>query len=99
MKKQFLLLFLSLTMVGGAGVLGAATLSQGAAEPTRTVTIDVSNGETGATGPAGPAGPPGPSGEQGSPGATECSVGSTLSNLVINTPDGHVELTNVCIKD
>jgi hypothetical protein len=74
MKKQFLLLFLGLTMMGSAGFLGATALSQGAAEPTRTVTIDIIPGSAGPPGPAGPKGEQGvpgevgPQGEQGIPG-------------------------------
>jgi hypothetical protein len=65
MKQQLLLLFLGLTMVGGAGFLTANALSQKTAAPSRTVTIDVG---TGPTGPQGPIGPPGVVGETGKPG-------------------------------
>lgn len=68
MKLQFLLLFLGMTMVTGAGYLAATALSQSGA-PTRTVTIDVGTGEQGPPGPPGPAGPAGPPGEgSGTPG-------------------------------
>jgi Collagen triple helix repeat (20 copies) len=63
MKQQLLLLFLGLTMMGGAGFLAAGALSQETAAPPKTVTINV------ATGPAGPTGPQGLQGPTGSPGA------------------------------
>jgi Collagen triple helix repeat (20 copies) len=63
--KQFLLLSLSLTLMGGAGFLAATALSQSSAEPIRTVTVNVA---TGPTGPAGPQGPKGDRGTQGEPG-------------------------------
>ena len=66
--KQFILLALSLTMMGGAGILAAGALSQGSAGPIRTVTIDVGTGAQGVPGPPGPPGDTGAKGEQGPPG-------------------------------
>jgi hypothetical protein len=71
MKAQFLLLFLGLTLMTGAGYLTATAFSQGT-EPLRTVTVDVG---TGVEGPAGPQGPPGPAGPAGPPGEGEGSIG------------------------
>lgn len=114
MKRQFLLLFLGLTMMAGAGFLAATALSQGEPAATQTVTVDVATGPQGPPGPKGEQGergpigepgpqgergPPGPAGPPGPPGATTCRTGSTLSDLVINAPGGQVILTDVCIKD
>lgn len=114
MKRQLLLLFLGLTMVGSAGFLAATALSQESPTATQTVTVDVATGPQGPRGEPGPIGPrgePGPQGERGPPGpagpigppglpgATTCRPGSTLSDLVINAPGGQVTLTDVCIKD
>ena len=74
--KQFLLLFLGLTMMGGAGYLAATALSQEPPGPTRTVTIDIPTGERGPPGPKGDKGeqgdrgPIGESGPQGEAGPT-----------------------------
>ena len=54
-------------MTTAAGYLAATAMSQAAAGPTKTVTVDVG---TGPPGPAGPAGPPGPIGEPGPAGPT-----------------------------
>lgn len=63
--KQLILLFLGLTMVGGAGFLAATALSQEPSAPTRTVTIDVATGPIGPEGPSGETGPQGAQGIQG----------------------------------
>lgn len=82
---------------GAAGFVAAAALSAGTAtEPSKTVTISLSNGATGATGPAGPTGPPGPAGTGG--GADSCPTGSTFGELVINHPGGQVSILT-CIKN
>jgi Collagen triple helix repeat (20 copies) len=60
-------------MMGGAGYLAGTALSQGSAEPARTVTVEVGTGATGPQGPIGPAGPKGdtgPKGDIGPPGET-----------------------------
>jgi len=78
----------ALVLAAGAGVLTATALGTGAADPTRTVTIDVG---TGPQGPQGPPGPPGPA------GATTCPAGYELADLVINHPGGHTTILT-CLK-
>lgn len=68
MKQQFILLFLGLTMMGGAGYLAATALSQGTAAPVRTETVNVATGPQGPTGATGPKGDPGPKGDRGDQG-------------------------------
>ena len=60
--KAMALLLLGLTLTGTAGYLTSVALSQGAQEPTRTVTVDV------ATGPPGPQGEPSERPAPGAPG-------------------------------
>jgi len=81
----------ALTLAAGAGFLTSQAMSAGS-QATRTVTVDV------ATGPAGPPGPPGPRGEPGPAGGTTCSDGFSLADVVINAPNGQVEL-EACVKD
>jgi len=73
--KQLLLLFLSMTLMTGAGFLTATAFSQSNADAIRTVTVDVGTGEQGPAGPPGPAGPAGPAGPEGPPGTGEGSIG------------------------
>jgi hypothetical protein len=87
-----------LVLAGSCGFLSATALGTGAADPTRTVTIDVG---AGATGPQGPQGPPGPKGDPGPPGQAgsfdDCPAGYELADLVINHPGGHVTVLT-CLK-
>jgi len=103
MKQQFLMLFLALAMVGGAGFLAATALSQEEPLPTRTVTIDVATGpqgppgETGPRGEQGETGPPGPIGPQGPAGVGGGTCGGAPPGyspgiLQINTPGGQVRI-------
>jgi hypothetical protein len=99
-----LLLAGSIVLAGAAGGLGAVAISSGAgaADPTKTVTIQIQNGTTGPagpTGPEGPAGPPGPKGDPGTGGADNCPSGSTFGevNFVIQGQGPTAILT--CIKD
>jgi len=94
----------TLVMTGGLGLaalsggLGAYAIgSSTAAEPSKTVTVNLTDG---APGPPGPQGPPGPAGPAGPPGggADECPTGSTFGKLVINHPGGHVSIFT-CIVD
>jgi len=96
----------SLTLAGG-GLAGAALVTAQSGEPTKTITIDLQNGDPGPIGPAGPAGPKGeqgprgergPAGPQGPPGGTTCPAGYTLTNVIINHPGGHDTLL-ACTKD
>lgn len=108
--KPALLLTLSLMMVAGAGFLAATALSQGAPEPTRTVTIDVATGPQGPVGPPGERGPAGPRGErglQGEPGPIgppgpagdfSCLAGYSPGILTINHPGGQVNIYT-CLED
>jgi len=52
---------------GGFGAAAVVAQTSGQ-EPTKTVTVDVGQGEKGETGPAGPAGPAGPKGSTGDRG-------------------------------
>jgi len=88
MNRLLLIGGLSLVFAAGAGFLTAASLGTGQADPTRTVTIEVS--ATGATGPTGPQGPPG--------GAAECPTGFSLGFVQFNTPGGH-QTIYTCLKD
>ena len=86
-----------LTIVGAsafisAGALGtAAVLAQNA--PTKTVTIDLKNGEQGIPGPQGPQGP------KGDPGGTTCPDGYVFGKLIINHPGGHAEIFTCMTPD
>lgn len=107
------------------GLTTAFAFESNATVPTRTVTLELTEGPTGPAGPQGPKGdqglqgpkgdkgdqgdrgiagiqgpigPPGPKGEQGPPGDFQCPTGYTLSDLVLNSPKGHVTLLT-CIKD
>lgn len=90
MKRIYAIMAASLVAAGGAGFATSQALSQNV--PTKTVTIDLKNGEP------GPAGPPGPKGDKGDPGQFTCPNGYTLANLVINHPGGHVTILT-CVKD
>ena len=106
MKQQLLLMFLGLTLTGGAGFLAATAWSQAQAGPVRTVTIDVATGPQGppgeagtqgATGPKGETGPIGPMGLQGPPGEGGGPCGGAPPDyspgiLQINHPGGQVRI-------
>jgi hypothetical protein len=79
----------ALVLAGGSGFLASQALGVGAAQATRTVTVNVGTGERG---PAGPAGPAGPRGERGPPGGTTCPNGFAFGVLVINHPGGQTRI-------
>jgi hypothetical protein len=84
-KTSVLWMVGSLGLAGAAGGLGAVAISGANAQaPTKTVTIEITNGTTGPQGPAGEQGPPGPAGPPGADGtggAENCPTGSTFSAL------------------
>jgi hypothetical protein len=67
MRSVALLTATGLALAGASGFLASTALS-GPAEPTRTVTIDLSTGPPGPPGPKGERGAAGPPGPQGAPG-------------------------------
>jgi hypothetical protein len=84
----------TLLAVGGAvaftaaGSFGtAAVIAQSG--PTKTVTIDLKNGEQG---------PPGPPGPQGPPGSFTCPQGFVEGTLIINHPGGQAKIFT-CITE
>lgn len=108
MKLPTTIALVCLVAAGASGVFLATALGQGAAEPTRTVTIDVSTGPQGEPGPQGPPGPEGPPGEpgpqgppgpKGEPGGQSCSPGFSMAIVkIIQQGKGPTDL-EVCVRD
>ena len=102
--RTFVLGGASLVLAATTGFLVSATMVQGQAEPTRTVTVDVATGpqgpagERGPAGPQGDPGPQGPPGPAGSPGSSTCPPGYEPGDVRINHPGGQVTI-RTCIKD
>ncbi len=82
-RLAVILLAASLAVSAAGGYFAARALSQ---EPTKTVTIDLKNGENGQPGP------PGPKGDKGDPGAVTCPDGYVYGKLVINHPGGQATI-------
>lgn len=84
------LMIASLALAAATGVIvSTAVASSTANTPTRTVTVDLTNGAP------GPPGPPGAKGDQGPPGPAgdfSCADGYEPGILVINHPGGHVKI-------
>jgi hypothetical protein len=83
----YLLAAIGLGLAGASGYFASAAIG-GAAQQTRTVTINV---------PAGGPGPPGPPGPRG-PAGLACPSGYSAGKLVINAPGGQVGLWT-CLED
>ena len=81
MRLPIIIAAISLMLAGGAGFLVSQALGQ--QEPSKTVTVDLKNGEPG---------PPGPRGPQGPPGGTVCPDGYVFGKLVVNHPGGQVTI-------
>ena len=101
----------SVAFAASGGLAAAAVFGTSASAPTRTVTINLSNGSNGSnggTGPQGPKGDPGPQGPQGPAGprgpagpagsVADCPSGYQTGELVINHPGGQTTILT-CIKD
>jgi hypothetical protein len=99
-----LLIAVGLALTASSGFLAAHALSADLASPTRTVTVNVTNGDpgpkgdrgpVGPVGPVGPAGPAGPPGNSGGGGGGVCAgapPGYEAGVLVLNAPLVHVKL-------
>lgn len=81
----------SLVLAAGTGFVVATALGASAPAPTKTVTVNVQNGQTGPKGDKGDTGPQGP------PGSIECPTGFVVGEIVINHPGGQVTIYG-CIK-
>jgi len=84
---------LGLVLAAGAGFL--TSQAGGAADPVRTVTVDVG---TGPSGPQGPSGAQGPTGPQGPAGDFSCIAGYSPAIVQINAAHGHVRIY-ACVED
>lgn len=87
-----------LGLAGASGFLTSQALSAGSQEPTRTVTVNLTNGEQGPPGPPGPKGDQGPPGPPGPAGSASCPAGFTFGAVLINHPGGQVTIAG-CLKD
>lgn len=100
--KAVALLASSLVLAGGTGYLTSQALGGSAAAPVgKTVTVDITPGETGPKGDPGPPGAkgdPGPIGPAGPAGGVGCPDGFSPGTLVINHPGGHVTIYT-CLED
>jgi hypothetical protein len=97
MKKISSVMAVSLVLAASTGYLVATALGASAPAPTKTVTVNVQNGQTGPQGPPGPKGDKGDTGPQGPPGSIECPTGFVVGEIVINHPGGQVTIYG-CIK-
>jgi hypothetical protein len=88
----------ALALAAVSGALTSIALGGSTQAPTKTVTINILNGQTGPQGPAGPPGPKGDPGPAGAPGAESCPTGYTFGALLINHPGGQTQIAT-CLKD
>jgi hypothetical protein len=86
----YLLAAIGLGLAGASGYF-ASTAIGGAAQATRTVTVNIPIGQPGPKGDPGPVGPRGPAG-------LACPSGYSAGKLVINAPGGQVGLWT-CLED
>ena len=90
-SKATMLMIGSLVLAAATGVIVSTAVASGTSSttPTRTVTVDLTNGAQGPPGPPGQQGPPGPPGKAGD---FTCADNYEPGVLVINHPGGHVRI-------
>jgi hypothetical protein len=94
MKKIASYIVGSLVLASCFGFIVGSAVGKSSADPARTVTVTVKDGQQG---PQGPPGPPGPKGEKGDSGTITCPAGFEAGDLVINHPGGQVTIYG-CLK-